>query len=333
MGSVAKRSCARGRQCTQYRFLGEPARVRRSSQSDLCEICAQEGRSRGSASLEDAPEEHRGVLQAAQALLRGETTNKVLKSELADERNIAPTLVFAALSRTYPELRSTRDRFVEVGEGTEGWTRLDSELFLNRFERLMPLGLLDDGTLVLRHPPVAGTELLDDTGCVKEFQLDIYTPPKVTKDEVVAFYERCLRRRELPYVPGRGDLGMRKLKDSVRILARPESTSNGPVLTSGQGALPAPKAVGAIYQYLRTVHSEGTKKTETKKPYNLIPACVYWYLGNRGAVLDSEERELKKTTRGLVENYVVEPCKDKFPEEEKIRKDWIRTTQRVILSK
>jgi hypothetical protein len=42
MGSVAKRPCARGRQCTQYRFLGEPAKVRSSSESALCERCSQE---------------------------------------------------------------------------------------------------------------------------------------------------------------------------------------------------------------------------------------------------------------------------------------------------
>src|SRR5215204_5703769 len=42
MGSVAKRSCARGKHCTQYRALGEPAKLRTTSQSDLCERCLQD---------------------------------------------------------------------------------------------------------------------------------------------------------------------------------------------------------------------------------------------------------------------------------------------------
>jgi hypothetical protein len=42
MGSVAKRSCTRGERCTKYRFLGEPAKVRSSSKSDLCDRCLQE---------------------------------------------------------------------------------------------------------------------------------------------------------------------------------------------------------------------------------------------------------------------------------------------------
>lgn len=42
MGSVSKRYCARGERCTQYRFLGEPAKIRSSSKSDLCDRCLQE---------------------------------------------------------------------------------------------------------------------------------------------------------------------------------------------------------------------------------------------------------------------------------------------------
>ena len=42
MGSVSKRYCARGSRCTQYKFLGEPAKVRSSSKGDLCEPCLRE---------------------------------------------------------------------------------------------------------------------------------------------------------------------------------------------------------------------------------------------------------------------------------------------------
>jgi len=42
MGSVSKRYCARGSRCTQYKILGEPAKLRSSSKSDLCEPCLRE---------------------------------------------------------------------------------------------------------------------------------------------------------------------------------------------------------------------------------------------------------------------------------------------------
>src|SRR5215217_7486516 len=42
MGSVSKRYCARGPRCTQYKVLGEPAKLRSSSTSDLCEPCLRE---------------------------------------------------------------------------------------------------------------------------------------------------------------------------------------------------------------------------------------------------------------------------------------------------
>jgi hypothetical protein len=49
MGSVSKRSCARGERCTQYRILGEPAKLRNSSKSNLCDRCLQESASASSA--------------------------------------------------------------------------------------------------------------------------------------------------------------------------------------------------------------------------------------------------------------------------------------------
>src|SRR5918994_1718053 len=42
MVSPSKRYCARGSRCTQYRMLGEPAKLRSSSKSDLCEPCLRE---------------------------------------------------------------------------------------------------------------------------------------------------------------------------------------------------------------------------------------------------------------------------------------------------
>jgi hypothetical protein len=49
MGSVAKPRCARGERCTQYRFLDEPAKLRSSSRSNLCDRCLQESASSTSA--------------------------------------------------------------------------------------------------------------------------------------------------------------------------------------------------------------------------------------------------------------------------------------------
>src|SRR5829696_10496751 len=36
---VPSRYCARGERCTQYRFLGEPMKLRRESESSICEAC------------------------------------------------------------------------------------------------------------------------------------------------------------------------------------------------------------------------------------------------------------------------------------------------------
>jgi hypothetical protein len=91
-----------------------------------------------------------------------------------------------------------------------------------------------------------------------------------------------------------------------------------------QGPFPGPKTFGAIYNLLRELRGEElaatkdtpperTKQTESKKPYNLIPACVYWYVGNRGQVLRSPRgSELKRTTRDLVKKHLLDPNADKF---------------------
>ncbi len=302
-----------GMQCYHVVHARSPGPPSVSREGDVCGKCWEAGYS-----PETVPEEYRELFRAAQVLF---------DEGITEEHVIIPTLAFAANSSEKPELKSVRDEFVRLhdkfakaGKASEAresqeWQKLDDQFFYNSSTTLQSFKIVDE-VLIVRSLPIETLSHVDEeTGSVVQVEINVYEP-WMTKDDVSESYERHLLLFELSYKEGQGGICLREnpFSTTIRIVACPES----------QGIFPGPDAVGHMYDYLRkrlikrlaevdNTPAKQTKKTEPKKPYNLIPACVYWYVGNRGEVLRTPRgSDLKRKTYALVEKHLVERLPDEI---------------------
>jgi hypothetical protein len=309
MGSLTERYCARGDRCKLYDpETRRPQKLGRYHEGDLCRQCRQD-----KDVLEDAPNEYRELFHAARVLL---------DEGITEEYVIIPTLAFAANASENPNLRFVRDKFVEVhdkfaraGKASEAprskqWLKLDDQFFYNPYITLQPRAIVD-GVLLVRDIPIETLCHVDEeTDFTVRVDINVYDP-SVPKDEVSVSYERHLHHFELLYKEGRGDISLREdpCSTTVQLIARPEDDWVG-----NQGPLPGPDAIGTMYDHLKERLKKRPKKTASKKWYNLIPSCVYWYVGGRGKVLDAPRGSaLKRATYDLVKQHLLDPYEDKLP--------------------
>jgi len=308
MRSIQKPRCANGAQCYHVTDLRseEPPTVPR--EGDVCSRCHDEDRR-----PETVPEEYRELFRAARVLL---------DEGITEEYVIIPTLAFAANASENPNLRFVRDKFAEVhdkfaraGKASEAprsqqWLKLDDQFFYNPYITLKPRSIVD-GVLLVRDEPIETLRHWDDeTGFTVQVEINVYDS-SISRDEVSASYKRHLLHFELFYEEERGDIGLRGDPSSttVQLIARPEDDWVG-----SQGPFLGPDAIGAMYEHLKARLKQRPKKTASKKPYNLIPASVYWYVGDRGKVLDPRRSSaLKHTSYDLVKKHLLDPYEDKFP--------------------
>ncbi len=305
-----------GMQCYHVVHARSPGPPSVPSEGDVCGKCWEAGYS-----PETVPEEHRELFWAARVLLN---------EGITEEHVIIPTLAFAANSSEKPALRYVRDEFVRLhdkfakaGKASEArkspeWQKLDDQFFYNSSTTLQSFKIVD-GVLIVRSLPIETLSHVDEeTGSVVQVEISVYEP-WMTKDDVSDSYERHLLAYELPYEEERGVicLGENPFSTTIQIIARPDS----------RGMFPGPDAIGHNYYYLK--ERRGAKKTHSKEPHNLIPACVYWYVGNRGEVLRSPPgSDLQRRTNDLLKKHLLEPCKDKIPAD-KIRSDAPRDAREV----
>lgn len=70
MENSSKRYCARGKECSQYRFLSEPARLRSMSKSGLCEGCQQEMVRKSQNEVPEVEPRRKGIKEFESSALR-----------------------------------------------------------------------------------------------------------------------------------------------------------------------------------------------------------------------------------------------------------------------
>ena len=125
-----------GKECTQYRFLSEPATVRRSAEVAICDRCLREGYT---------PEDAQVVERFAELFYAARV---LFEADITEETRIIPTLVFAeqtaasdpatldssdaiprplARAAQASEMSSKddiRNRFAEIAGESKGWVRV-----------------------------------------------------------------------------------------------------------------------------------------------------------------------------------------------------------------
>src|SRR5215207_10567255 len=160
MGSASKRYCARGSRCTQYRMLGEPAKRRSSSKSNLCERCLQEHV--GSVRASRVAEWQDEVLDAIEAVKsEGDAAKTTSKSSLWD---------LFDLDRDNGGAGKRSDRGECLGRlngstlaKLRGWLETNEEEAVKRYGRNAFLGLRADvGLLAGLHTWPSDKSLLPD---------------------------------------------------------------------------------------------------------------------------------------------------------------------------
>ncbi len=178
---------------TDLRSDGPPKVPR---EGDICARCAEHG-----PKVEDAPEEYRELLRAAQVLFDESMTDETL----ADEYVVIPTLAFAANLGKRPQLAFVRGKFAEVrGEyekaskgreawKSEKWMELDTQFFLNASATLQVLDMRE-GVLIIRSAPIDVT-LHEDEGNAY-LRLGEVLVQVGRKDEARAAYERGVVQAE-----------------------------------------------------------------------------------------------------------------------------------------
>ena len=300
MTSVSKPRCARGQDCVHVRELGSDGPPRVSHEGDFCERCLLQG-----ATLDDVPAGHKELLRAARTLL---------EEGIEGEDKLVPTLVLSAVSYLVPELKGLITLPPGTYVGSEDWVNVE-ESFYSIFSTLEAWDIVRDIVVVRRIPMDLLYWCDEDDARVKSITIDVYDR-SVTPKEISAFYSRALSRRGLQHVSHYGGSAWAIYPSAARILLRPvqEPELHAEFKLPAVGApkeqspFPNPEEAGFRLQSLRDsgrVPSPSKRKKEGQfmAPYNLIPAVVAWYVGNRGAVVGDKDLGLPRI-HGSSENLM-----------------------------
>jgi hypothetical protein len=179
-----------------------------------------------------------------------------------------------------------------------------------------------DGVPVVRRAPFRISVTRDKNGAIEEIAFDVFKR-SVTHEEVRKWYEWYLKLEGVDYDLNELSRGVVTYKTDNReffsLIARPEEMSvdnHGHILpiTEGVRKFPHPEAVAGMYKGLRGLlkFSElppllmGRQRGPTIKPHNLVPACVAWYLFERGRLLE-EHRTISQVTK-ILDEHLLGPC-------------------------
>lgn len=206
MRSLPKRHCARGQDCYQVRKLGleEPAPLRASRHSDLCDKCEREP------AAADACDE---LSKAARVLLA---------SGITGEDEVIPTLAFANRISHDACFAGIKDAFLRAHAGTKRWRELTLK-FSNTFEPFTVERVLNGVLVVKRQTAFAGIHYDDNSGVVKGISLEATDratkPPRMSN-----LYEEALSLEGIPYDRSdRGNVSWKIYRGRIRLMVEPEN--------------------------------------------------------------------------------------------------------------
>jgi hypothetical protein len=253
-------------------------------------------------------------LRAARALL---------DDGIENEDEIIPTLVLAANVSQMPRLEDIRDELVKAGRESKARAELDSQLYSVSGGWMWSSGRVVDGVPLIRRAPLWITGAKDKRGQIEEIAIDVFKR-SVTCEEVGKWYEWYLKLVKHDYDLNDLSRGVVAHKtdnqEFFRLIARPEERSVDPdgwrflPITKGVRKFPHPQAVAGMYEGLRGLMAftepntllRGRLRGPVFNPYNLVSACVAWYVGGRRALIGRPER-IPQVAKMLNEQLLA-PC-------------------------
>lgn len=271
----------------------------------------------------------------------------LLREGVAEEERIVPTLALANAVRQSWSLAEEKKGIVDHWDDPENRKRL-VEMFAYEHASLRPIDVRDNVLLLERlpvyvyvhdpvyvgnvinkwdTPPTAGTEAMMhwDRGVV----VAVYRHSRfASPEEVASAYEKTLTSSGVSYEetfpePLSGSMRLEYTDDYWLIIVEP----SGKTATAVQKArghqrqvFPHPQRVGEHYGLLMGKPSGGGfleylsthKRGRTAEPYNLIPACVAFYLSLR--VRGNREEVDRKEVHRLLNEHVLRESWKTLPE-------------------
>ena len=247
----------------------------------------------------------------------------LFEAGITEEGQIIPTLAFAARFWEVPYLRHIRDQFVETGDERERRVEL-REKFTNTFGPFLEALEVVNGVLVIRQVPIRILHTLNKAGVTEEISIDVFRRSARPKD-VAELYEESLKSYGIPYDTDRGDISYKVYINYIRLMARPENRTIDlvgkhmvwPKLQEEQQPFPPPRLVKNMYEGVRGSMDKrkssgfvyilgGKERGPGAEPDSLIPACVAWYVGNRGRLI--RQHELKPKVAKVLNEHLLNPC-------------------------
>jgi hypothetical protein len=238
-------------------------------------------------------------------------------NHVTEEDLIIPTLAFVNRASALPELQTVRDRFAKIENSLEFREQFSND-FYQRFKGLVPVSV-SDGILVLRRVPIyMDVAMYPGSTVIKEIVIDVFRR-SVKPGEVAEHYERLLMQQGLG--SDKSSEGVFSWGFSDAYLAM--TVGPGKQLNEGQVVrrsfsgrqlmFPPPQLIGELYESLKgSVNSkrfrgfayalEGRQSGPAASPDNVIPACVAWYLRERGRISD------KHRLARLINQHLLAPC-------------------------
>jgi hypothetical protein len=272
------------------------------SRDGRCDECKKHG-------LKPDPrlKEHEELFRAVRALWTEGVT---------EEDIIIPTLVFAAQSQERPILKSLRDRFAEVEEGSQAWLERRNE-WLQSISIVGPESVKHD-TLFLRARPLTAVAFGSDITPIEYIIIDVYGQPKhpVAPEDVEREYERALSISTVPYDPNVAGFDECWGADYLRIMVSPPrpqifdpGNDEAPDRWIGQPPFPPPGRLREHYAGILSHAKESglanilarKQSGQHDKPHNLMPACVAWYLAGYNA--SPEQADLSDKDSRLITTF------------------------------
>jgi hypothetical protein len=247
----------------------------------------------------------------------------LLDAGITGDDKIIPTLAFTARFWEVPYIRHIRDQLVEASEEPERWIELRDK-FINSFGPFLEALKVVNGVLVIRQVPMRVLNAVNEAGVTEEISIDVFRRSARAKD-VATFYEEHLQSRGIPYDTDRGDVSYKVYVDYISLMVRPENRTIDlvgkhtvwPKVETRQQPFPPPRIIESMYEGVRGSMDKrtsggfvyvlgGKERGPRADPAHLIPACVAWYVGDRGRL--NHQHELKPKVARVLNEHLLEPC-------------------------
>ena len=224
-----------------------------------------------------------------------------------DEDVVFPTLVFANEMGQRLDFAAAKERLVAARNNANVW-REEANEFTRKFTGFTPISAIGETLFLELQPASAVARNYQTTSVPKEVEICVYPRRKPASPQQVAeAYEEALSDARIPYdVSDRISLDAELREGLLWILVGngedvPEE--HAPIVWRVRSPrFPHPRLIGALYNALYGKPTQGkdgfarylTTRQRSRPPemYNLIPACVAFFLSRYGGLKQGEIHDL-----------------------------------------